>query len=57
MMEHWEGVVTLIAIPVLFEYLLSQRRRLRLLIKLCFLSIVLITQTKPISGLQLGLAM
>lgn len=54
-MEHWEGVVPLIAIPVLFQYLPSQRRCMRLLIKLCFLSNVLITQAKTISGLQLGL--
>ncbi len=56
-MEHWDGVVPLIAIPVLFHYLPSQRRRSQLLIKLYFLSIVLITQAKPISGLQLGLVM
>lgn len=57
MMEHWEGVVPLIAIAILSQYLPSQRCRSRLLIKLYFLSIVLITQAKPISGLQLGLAM
>lgn len=63
-MKHWEGVVPLIAIPcphssifhlgvaVLFSSFFLQP-----LIKLCSLSIVLITQAKPISIPQLGLEM
>lgn len=39
-MEHWEGVVPLIATLVPFQYLPSLRRCSRLLIKLYFVSIV-----------------
>lgn len=46
-MEDWKGVVPLITIFVLFRYLPSLLHCLRLLIKLYFLSIALITQTKP----------
>ena len=53
-MKHWERVVPLIAVHVPFWYLPSRRRLSRLLIKLYCLSIALITQAKPISGLQRG---